>query len=139
MSTEGANAYSTVLHMRYGMFTALFTGDVEKEGEDQLVDAIRANTEKYGDITLLKVAHHGSQYTTCEEFLELTHPKLAVISCGENNSYGHPHGELLERLKEHDARIYRTDKLGAISFAVSFEGEVRVSSMLKPQTIDNPE
>ncbi|WP_207667215.1 DNA internalization-related competence protein ComEC/Rec2 [Butyrivibrio sp. X503] len=132
MYTEGANAYSTVLHMRYGAFTALFTGDVEKEGEEQLKQTISQNTAKYGDITLLKVAHHGSQYTTDEEFLELTHPKLAVISCGVNNTYGHPHEELLDRLESQNTRIYRTDEMGAVSFTVSAKGDVRVKSMISP-------
>ena len=132
METEGANAYSGVLHMRYGSFTALFTGDVEKEGEEQLKQTISQNTEKYGEITLLKVAHHGSAYTTDEEFLEMTKPKLAVISCGVNNSYGHPHAELLERLEQYGTKIYRTDELGAVSISVSRKGEVRIKSTLIP-------
>ena len=130
MATEGANAYSTVLHMRYGSFTALFTGDVEKEGEEHLKEVLRANREKYGDITLLKVAHHGSAYTTDEELLKLLHPKIALISCGVDNSYGHPHAELLERLEKEKSLVYRTDELGGVFVTVLDRGEVRVSSML---------
>ena len=67
---------------------------------------------------MLKVAHHGSMYTTDKEFLELTRPKVAVISCGRDNRYGHPHGELIERLEAVGAKIFRTDRSGAISFLV---------------------
>lgn len=131
MQTEGANAYSTVLHMRYGSFTALFTGDVEKEGEEQLKETIRANMDKYGEITLLKVAHHGSSYTTDEEILTMIKPKAALISCGVNNRYGHPHKEVLDRLKEAGTQIYRTDKSGAVSVRVSAKGRVEITGMLQ--------
>jgi len=67
---------------------------------------------------MLKVAHHGSMYTTNEEFLDILRPKIAVISCGRNNRYGHPHGELLRRLEEKNVKVYRTDKNGAISINV---------------------
>jgi competence protein ComEC len=115
MVTEGANAYSTVLFMRYGKLTALFTGDVEKEGQEHLLKDLRKHQDKFGNITILKVAHHGSQYTTDREFLEILKPKIALISCGVDNSYGHPHKELLERLNEANSIVYRTDESGAIT------------------------
>ncbi len=129
MVTEGANAYSTVLHMRYGDFTALFTGDVEKEGEQHLLEDLRTQPQKYGNLTLLKVAHHGSKYTTCEEFLGYLDPKLAIISCGRDNSYGHPHKELVERLVSAGTSIYRTDEKGAIELQV-IGNKVRINTML---------
>ena len=67
---------------------------------------------------MLKVAHHGSQYTTDAEFLKMLSPKLAMISCGRDNSYGHPHRELLERLRDAGAKVYRTDEGGAIEINV---------------------
>ena len=119
MATDEANAYSTVLYMKYGDFKALFTGDVEKEGMDNVKEVLK-NTEVFKEnITLLKVAHHGSKYTTDEEFLRLTEPKLAIISCGIDNSYGHPHEEVLERLKAIGAKAYRTDELGEIEVVVN--------------------
>lgn len=112
---EGANEYSTVLHMRYGSFTALFTGDVEGSGQENLRELIEGSGDKYTDVTLLKVAHHGSEYTTDREFLDYVSPRLALISCGRDNSYGHPHKALVERLEEAGADTYRTDEMGAIS------------------------
>jgi len=112
---SGANEYSTVLHLRCGEFTALFTGDVEGEGQEYLRDAIKNNLPLYADVDLLKVAHHGSQYTTDYDFLELVRPEIALISCGENNSYGHPHEDLLDRLKQAGSKVYRTDKTGCIT------------------------
>ena len=116
MVTEGANAYSTVLYMKYGDFTALFTGDMEKEGLDNVNRVLKSSGIR--EITLLKVAHHGSMYTTDDEFLSYTMPKIALISCGRDNSYGHPHQELLERLDGINARIYRTDLVGEICVRV---------------------
>jgi competence protein ComEC len=114
MVTEGANAYSTVLYMRYDQFTALFTGDMEEEGLENVKKELRDFSGKSSELTLLKVAHHGSMYTTDNEFLELTRPKVAIISCGIDNSYGHPHQELLDRLAVFNARVYRTDQSGYI-------------------------
>jgi competence protein ComEC len=118
MVTNGANAYSTVLYMERDSFSALITGDVEEEGQEHVIRDIRANRDMFNNLDLLKVAHHGSMYTTDEEFLRLTKPKLAVISCGRNNKYGHPHKELLQRLEDVGAKIYRTDESGAITISV---------------------
>ncbi len=118
MITDGANAYSTVLLMKYGSFSALLTGDVEEEGQQHILKDIRANKELFKDLTMLKVSHHGSMYTTDAEFLKLLKPRIAVISCGRNNRYGHPHEELLKRLCDVGTKVYRTDKSGAISINV---------------------
>ncbi len=114
MVSEGANAYSTVLLMRFGQFTALFTGDMEGQGLENVKKELKAGKGSSMKLTLLKVAHHGSQYTTDAQFLELTNPSIAIISCGLNNSYGHPHKELLERLDAIGTRVYRTDESGEI-------------------------
>ena len=66
---------------------------------------------------LLKVAHHGSGDSTCMEFLERTKPRVAVISCGEENSYGHPHKDTVERLLSVNAKIRYTMEEGALFFA----------------------
>lgn len=123
MKTDGANEYSTVLFMKYGRFTALFTGDVEGEGQEDIRDIIAANPDGYGNLSLLKVAHHGSRYTTDEEFLEMITPRVALVSCGRNNTYGHPHEEVLERLERVGARVYRTDLGGAITVEVLDAGD----------------
>lgn len=114
------NSYSTVLSISYDDFDLLLTGDIEEGGEIALTRLLQ---ESYlGDIPVklpeayevLKVAHHGSKYSTKEDFLELAQPKISIISCGKDNSYGHPHEELLDRLKEFGSSYYVTNKVGAI-------------------------
>ncbi|WP_026669359.1 DNA internalization-related competence protein ComEC/Rec2 [Butyrivibrio sp. AE3006] len=115
MVTDEPNAYSTILLLKCGDFSGLFTGDVEGTGQENLKEYIRKNPDEFSNLTLLKVAHHGSGYTTDEEFLELIHPRISLISCGVDNRYGHPHKELVERLEKIGTRIYRTDESGAIT------------------------
>ncbi|MDE7233063.1 MAG: DNA internalization-related competence protein ComEC/Rec2, partial [Lachnospiraceae bacterium] len=118
-----ANAYSTVLALTYGRFTALFTGDLEGEGESLVMERLaqmKTDTERSlpESFTLLKVAHHGSRNSTSEEFLELSDPRIALISAGRDNSYGHPHGETMERLAEQGCRVYQTPVSGAVTIRV---------------------
>ena len=70
------------------------------------------------DITLLKAAHHGSRYSTGENFLRELAPRIVFLSCGRNNRYGHPHEELLDRLKEQGCTIYQTRESGAVTLHV---------------------
>lgn len=104
------NAASMVLDVSYKSFDMLFTGDVEKEGEEQLLSNLPS---KQYDI--LKVAHHGSKNSTGEDLLKKTKPKIAWISAGEENSYGHPHKETLDRLQKYGCKICQTMKYGAIT------------------------
>ncbi len=115
MKTDEPNAYSTIMFLELGEFRALFTGDVEGKGQENLKEYIRKEGGKYKDITLLKVAHHGSRNTTDKEFLEMIKPRIAVISCGVNNRYNHPHKELVERLEDIGAGIYSTALEGAVT------------------------
>lgn len=103
------NEGSVVLSITYGEFSMLCTGDVEGEGEELLMK--RMQGEAYD---VLKVAHHGSQHSTSEKFIQRCSPTIALISAGEGNSYGHPHKELLKRLEKAKCRIYDTRKNGAI-------------------------
>ena len=115
-NTEDINAYSTVLYLTYGNFTALFTGDLEGEGERMVQEVI----EKLclHNVSLLKVAHHGSKYSTDESFLQTIRPGIALISSGRNNRYGHPHAELLERLEKYGCMVFQTQKNGALTVRV---------------------
>lgn len=123
-----ANAYSTVLSISYGEFDMLLTGDLEQDGEKLLLDLLQEKKleQQYDqavnkdfllatDYDVLKVAHHGSKYSTCENFLEIVKPEYALISCGKNNGYGHPHAELLDRLNHMNSNVYITSKTGAIT------------------------
>jgi competence protein ComEC len=106
---EDRNGYSTVLHMSYGEADFIFTGDIGEEGEAYLTQADVPECE------VLKVAHHGSQTSSSEAFLAAVSPELALISCGKDNRYGHPHEETVERLNEVGALIYQTPVSGAIT------------------------
>ena len=101
------NEASIILKMEFGNHSYLFTGDTTEEVEKTILD-------KNIDIDVLKVAHHGSRYSSCTEFLNLATPKYAIISAGEKNSYGHPEIETINRLKEHTENIYITKDLGTI-------------------------
>ncbi len=116
-ATESGNAASMVLYMEYQDFSMLLTGDLEGEGEKNVAALLRANA--ITDVSVLKVAHHGSKNSTKEEFLQQCSPTVAVISCGERNTYGHPHQETLERLNDAGTAVYRTDCSGAIQITVT--------------------
>lgn len=113
---KDSNAYSLCIRMEYGSFSMLLTGDVEGEGEEELLKVLD-NMEDTA-VTVLKVAHHGSRNSTASRLLELLKPDIAVISCGSDNSYGHPHKELLERLEDSGAAVLKTPDTGAVALKV---------------------
>lgn len=118
-----ANAYSECFYAEAGSFSLLLTGDVEGGGEEALLrELIRRGI---CDITVLKVAHHGSRNSTSTELLELLRPKVSVISCGRDNGYGHPHPELLERLKQAGSIILQTPEEGAVMLRLGKRLEIR--------------
>lgn len=112
---EDRNDYSTVLSVVYGNFSMLLTGDISTESETEIKNMLERH------YTILKVAHHGSKYSTSSEFLQWIKPDYSVISVGENNLYGHPSDETLERLNENGSKVMRTDENGGIT--VSTDGE----------------
>ena len=103
------NVASLVLGARHGAFGMLLTGDVELEGEQNLV-----NSGRLGRYPVLKAAHHGSRNSGTEEFLQIVKPAAAVISAGKDNRYGHPHEETLERLTDAGCMICSTQECGAV-------------------------
>ena len=108
-ASGGGNDDSLVMTLESGGKTVLFTGDIDAGTEEEL---IRAGV--LCDCDVLKVAHHGSKYSTSEGFLEAVSPEIAVISVGKNNFYGHPALECLERLENSGCEIKRTDTDGAV-------------------------
>lgn len=112
MSGEDSNAYSLCVLVDFGQMSCLLTGDAEREGEKNIMEYL--SREAIPEVTLLKCAHHGSRNGTSAGLLQGLLPKAAVISCGSNNSYGHPHREVLERLQAIGTRVLRTDRDGAI-------------------------
>ncbi len=109
--SEDENAKSVVMHFSYEDFTALFTGDLGTEQEEMLLKY--AKNQK-NPLTILKVGHHGSKYSTGKELLEAYEPSSAIISAGKNNRYNHPHPETLKRLQEAGIKIWQTKEGGAI-------------------------
>lgn len=108
---DGGNNDSIVLYGKLLGSSFLFTGDLEKEGEEELMASyptLRAS--------VLKAGHHGSKGSSSEVFLDQLHPSLALVSAGENNRYKHPNDETLERFKQRHIKVLRTDKDGAIRF-----------------------
>lgn len=102
------NDDSLVFSVKYKGFSVLMTGDAEKGAESAM---LRLGISR---CDVLKVAHHGSASSTSDEFLHMTSPQIAVISCERKNRYGHPSPLVLERLSKHGATVYRTDRHGAV-------------------------
>lgn len=109
-TTSDTNNSSIVLRIVYGSTSFLFTGDAERDVEQAMIS--RGVPLKS---TVLKVGHHGSYTSTSYQFLWNVMPDYAVISCGKDNSYGHPHDEVLSRLRDADVYLFRTDLQGDIT------------------------
>lgn len=115
-SYESTNNYSIVIKLTNGKNSFLFTGDAESISEKEVMG-------KGFDLSaeVLKVGHHGSTTSTTKEFLDMVNPRYAIISAGKDNQYGHPHKEILDRLKKKNIIVYRTDESGTI--IASSDGE----------------
>ena len=122
---KNLNDTSIVLKVKHGTNTFLFMGDASTKIEKNLL-----NKDIKSDV--LKVGHHGSRYSTSLEFLKKVSPEYAVISVGENNTYKHPHEEILKRLEEQNIQIYRTDKQGTI--LAKSNGSIITFSTIKTDT-----
>ncbi|QUH21133.1 ComEC/Rec2 family competence protein [Alkaliphilus sp. B6464] len=108
---DNLNLWSIVFRLDYMDKSFLFTGDIEEEAEIDLINTydkavLRAN--------VLNVGHHGSNTSTSKQFLDYVNPEIALISLGNDNPYGHPHREVIKRLEEASAFIYRTDLQGTV-------------------------
>lgn len=109
---DDINNNSIVAKLKYKDFSILFTGDIEEKAERRIIEMYQGT-----DIlksTVLKVAHHGSNTSTSEKFLNVVLPKIAIIGVGKNNKFGHPSNVTLEKLNKIETRIYRTDADGEI-------------------------
>lgn len=117
-SYDETNNYSAVLKVTYKDVSFLFTGDAENISEDEMLNNSYSNL----DADVLKVAHHGSRYSSSDDFINAVSPQYAVIECGEDNRYGHPHNETTKSLENKGVKIYRTDLDGSITFVTDGEG-----------------
>lgn len=106
---DGYNNYSVVTKVTCGDISFMLTGDAEKESEYEMV---ASGEDLSADV--LKCGHHGSSTSTTAKFLKAVNPSYAVISCGKDNEYGHPHQETMQKLNKLGCQILRTDEMGTI-------------------------
>jgi competence protein ComEC len=120
-----ANNKSVVARLDFGNNSFLFTGDIESPAEREILASLSAG-EAGGeniDVEVLKIAHHGSKYSSSEAFLDAASPETAIISVGAKNSYGHPTEAVLNALKARNIEILRTDEVGDIIFECKAQNE----------------
>jgi competence protein ComEC len=120
------NNDSLVLRLEYGQRSFLLPGDAEKQVENTMLSE---NDSRLLHADVLKVGHQGSKNSTMPQFLSAVDPQIAVISAGEENPYGHPSPELLQRLEQSGVRILRTDRDGAVQ-VVTNGRDLRVNCYL---------
>ena len=132
-SLLGVNNGSLALRLDYAGTHILFTGDIEQETEPAMLAwgaRLRAD--------VLKAAHHGSRTSSGERFLRAVDADLAILSVGAYNKFGHPAAEVLARLSDLGAQVYRTDACGAVSLQIEADGSRRVQPMIRQQTRERP-
>jgi competence protein ComEC len=116
------NDHSVVFRLGFGQFSALFSGDASASVEERIVN-------QYGellDVDLLKVGHHGSLTSTGERWLQASSPRMALISAGRGNRYGHPAPEIVTRLERAGVQVFRTDRSGHVSLRAFRDGRTLV-------------
>lgn len=104
-----------MLKLVYKQFSILFTGDIEKIAEKEMLKKYKNDELKS---TVLKIAHHGSKTSSTEEFINMVNPQIALIGVGENNKFNHPNEEVIDRLEKKNIKIYRTDENGEITLKI---------------------
>jgi competence protein ComEC len=117
---EPKNDDSLVLRLQYGKASVLLEGDAEAPSERAMVASGEVTP-----VTLLKVGHHGSRTSTTPAFFAAAQPRDAVVSVGRNNTFGHPRFEVIDRIAEGHARLYRTDEFGLTTFLLDKGGGIR--------------
>ena len=111
------NDNSVVVRIRYKEISVLFTGDIEANAEKIIVKKYK-NKQQEISSNILKVPHHGSNTSSTYEFLQLVSPEVAIISCGRNNRFGHPHYKILKRYENYGVEVFRTDIDGTIEVII---------------------
>jgi len=120
---DDENDYSPFFILKIFDTKIMFTGDNSTNNERSFLDCYSNQIDQnFFDVDILHVAHHGSKSSTSLDFLSALSPEIAVISCGENNGYGHPTNEVINSLIDEEIQIFRTDTMGSILFAVNENG-----------------
>lgn len=123
--TNERNNNSLVLKFNIYNTNILFTGDIEKEAEESLVNKYKNVLE----FDILMVPHHGSKTSSTHSFLKKVKPKFSVISCGKDNIFKHPNDEVLKRYEKINSKIYRTDENGLISFKIFKNKKLKIATL----------
>lgn len=127
---DDINQDSVSLLVTYGRFSAMLTGDLEEDGEEECLRYLQRNGLPEDSITVLKAGHHGSRYASSAAWLKHLRPRFSVISCGRNNRYGHPAAETLDRIRDAGSEILDTRNTGEITFCTDGRS-VRVRKFLE--------
>lgn len=123
-SYDNYNNYSPIMKITYKNRSFMFTGDAEEVVEKEILKLYPAD---YLDVDVLKVGHHGSNTSSCKDFIKAVKPEHCVIQVGSDNSYGHPTENTLQTLKNVNANVYRNDENGNLVFGVKQEGGIVIS------------
>lgn len=124
ISENPLNNNAIVCMVKYKNRRILFTGDIEKVAENEMVKEYTNGLKA----DILKVGHHGSKTSTTKEFLDLINPSVALIGVGQNNKFGHPNEDVIKRLEEKNIQIYRTDEMGEISVIIDKNGKIKTNT-----------
>ena len=125
ITTNILNNNAIVCNLHYREFSMLFTGDVEKIAEDEILELYYKNTDLL-KADILKVGHHGSKTSSNSNFLNVINPRIAIIGVGKNNKFGHPNEDVIKRLKSLYCNIYRTDINGEISIEIDKKSKMYI-------------
>lgn len=129
---DDLNDWSVGIRLVHGETAFIFTGDAEKGAEKDMVES---GAELSADV--LKTPHHGSGTSSSKAFLEAVDPSIAIISCGDDNSYGHPHAETLDKFKEYGIKYHRTDGCGTVTVYSDGESIKVVTEKEAGDNVDN--
>ena len=124
------NNNSIVCKLNYKNFSMLFTGDIEDIAEKEILIQYKDNLQILNS-TILKVGHHGSKTSSIKNFVEIIKPKEALIGVGENNKFGHPNEEVIDRLNAIGSTIYRTDQMGEIIINIKKNGKYKIRKYIE--------
>ena len=123
---ESINNNSIVFLLSYKDVRALFTGDIEIEQEERLINEYESELR---NLDILKISHHGSYTSSSIRFLKVTHPEIVLLSCGFGNQYKHPHMSSITRLEIMSGKIYRTDETGTISLVIKNSDDIEANTV----------
>ena len=125
ISKNKINNNSLVFKLYYRDLSMLFTGDIEEEAEDVLVNLYGEKLKS----DILKVGHHGSKSSSTENFINYIKPKIALIGVGKNNKFGHPSKEVIGRLKNYGTMICRTDQMGECLIKINQKRKIKIKNI----------